>query len=1204
MSETVTAADTDFLTGGGETAALIRAFDWSATSLGPIEGWPQSLRTATALLLRSPVPMVLLWGEDGHMIYNDAYSAFAGGRHPHILGSKVREGWPEVADFNDNVMKVGLAGGTLQYKDQELTLHRHGRPEQVWMNLDYSPVPDESGRPAGVLAIVIETTERVAAERALRGSEELNRRILASSGDCIKVLDTDGKLEFMSEGGMGVMEVDDFGAIAGAWWPDFWPGEGHARAMEAVEEAKRGGTGRFQGFATTMKASPRWWDVVVTPINGADGRPEKLLSISRDITAAKTAEGAVRESEERFRNMADHAPVMMRVTDADGHCTYLNRAWFNFTGQDEAEALGFGWLDATHPDDRADTERAFLEANANRGALRIEYRLRGKDGRYRWAIDAASPRFGPDGEYLGYIGSVIDIDERREIEDALRERERRFREVFEKAGVGMIEIDSDWNILNANEVYCEITGRSEEKLEGANCLSFTHHEDVAVGERALRALATGTIDRTSFEKRYLRPDGSVIWVRSNLARVSGAENANRFLKIVEDITDVRRAREALRESEGRFREVFENAGVGMIEIDADWNILNSNPVYCEITGRVEEDLQGANCLSFTHPEDIAVGEQALRSLAAGEIDRISFEKRYLRPDGSHVWVRSNLSRVSGERSANRFLKIVEDITDVREAREALRQLNENLEQRVAEAIAEREQAEEALRQAQKMEAVGQLTGGIAHDFNNLLTIITGNVDMARRSLASGETSRAGRAMDNALKGAERAAALTQRLLAFSRRQPLAPRPINVDKLVTGMADLLHRALGETVQLETISNPALWLVEADPNQLESAILNLAVNARDAMPDGGKLTIETANARLDEDYSAAHAEVAPGAYVVIAITDTGHGMSRETVARVFDPFFTTKDVGKGTGLGLSMVYGFVKQSGGHVKIYSEEAQGTTVKIYLPRLISGEETEIEPADHSVDRAGRDHTILVVEDDDDVRAYTVEILRELGYRVLEAHDGPSALRLMERQETPIELLFTDVVMPAMSGRELAEEARRRQGDLKILYTSGYTRDAILHGGRLETGVAMIAKPFTYQALAQKIRDVLDAGKTGRVLVVEEDASARMFAVEALESAGYAIDEAANGAEALNRVRAAQGRYDAVVLDIRPDEKRGDALVLELRAMYADLPILLAAAEPVDELRTRFAADKCVEVIAKPYDADRLEAALKALGVSCARAG
>jgi signal transduction histidine kinase len=575
------------------------------------------------------------------------------------------------------------------------------------------------------------------------------------------------------------------------------------------------------------------------------------------------------------------------------------------------------------------------------------------------------------------------------------------------------------------------------------------------------------------------------------------------------------------------------------------------------------------------------------------------EYRVRHADGTYRWIEAN-GRIDldAHGRAIRFPGVLIDVDHRHRIESALRQLNEQLEERIAKAIAEREQAEEALRQAQKMEAVGQLTGGIAHDFNNLLTIITGNVDIARRSLTSGETVRASRAMDHAQKGAERAAALTQRLLAFSRRQPLAPKPINVDRLVGGMADLLNRSLGETVKLEIVSTPGLWRVEVDPNQLESAILNLAVNARDAMPRGGQLTIETANARLDEKYSAAHAEVAPGNYVVIAVTDTGHGMSKETMARVFDPFFTTKEVGKGTGLGLSMVYGFVKQSGGHVKIYSEPDDGTTIKIYLPRLLSGEEDAHDQVRWEVDKTSRGQSILVVEDDDDVRTYTVEILRELGYRVLEAHDGPAALRWLKQADQKVDLLFTDVVMPEMSGRELADRARELRGDLKVLYTSGYTRNAIVHGGRLDAGVEMIPKPFTYQALAEKIADVLDTGGTGRILVVESDATLRMFTTDALESVGFSVEEAATAAEALGRTRAANGGYDAVFLNATLPSNAGVSLVSELRALHADLPILIAAELETDQQLQRFANDRCIAVVGKPYNASKLQTALSVLGV------
>jgi signal transduction histidine kinase len=405
----------------------------------------------------------------------------------------------------------------------------------------------------------------------------------------------------------------------------------------------------------------------------------------------------------------------------------------------------------------------------------------------------------------------------------------------------------------------------------------------------------------------------------------------------------------------------------------------------------------------------------------------------------------------------------------------LKELNRTLEDRVVCAIAEREIAEDSLRQSQKMEAVGQLTGGIAHDFNNLLQVITGNLDVLGRNLPE-DAKRLRRAADNAMRGAERAAILTQRLLAFSRRQPLAPKPIEVNGLVGGMSEIIRRALGEPVEMETVLADSLWRVEADPNQLENALLNLAVNARDAMPTGGKLTIETMNTHLDEVYSRENPEVMPGAYVAVCVTDTGSGMSTKTMARVFEPFFTTKDVGRGTGLGLSMVYGFVKQSGGHIKLYSEEGQGTTVKIYLPRLFGIAPEDEIASEPCVPQGHKDEVILVVEDDEDVRVYSVDVLRELGYRVLEAEDGPSALRVLEEQDR-IDLIFSDIMLTGgINGAELVREARSRCPHLKALFTSGYARDAILDNGRLDADVQMIGKPFTFVGLASRVRDVLDS--------------------------------------------------------------------------------------------------------------------------------
>jgi len=410
------------------------------------------------------------------------------------------------------------------------------------------------------------------------------------------------------------------------------------------------------------------------------------------------------------------------------------------------------------------------------------------------------------------------------------------------------------------------------------------------------------------------------------------------------------------------------------------------------------------------------------------------------------------------------------LTEVGETRDELAVLNERL---VVEATS-RENAEMQVRQMQKLEAIGQLTGGIAHDFNNMLAIVLGSLELAKHRLDR-DRPRAEACIDNAIEGAQRAAQLTGRLLAFSRQQALVPQGLDMNKLVGSMSEMLRRTIGEHLHVETVLAGGLWRIYADAAELENALLNLCVNARDAMPDGGKLTIETSNSHLDEAYASAHVEVKPGQYVMMSVTDTGVGMPAEVVEKAFDPFYTTKGVGKGTGLGLSQVYGFIKQSGGHVKIYSEPGVGTTVKLYLPRY-SDSATTVENAAariRELERAAGEEVILVVEDDDRVRHVSVDSLRELGYSVVQASDAAQALAILEIQPR-VDLLFTDVVMPDMNGRRLAEKALEARPQLKVLYTTGYTRNAIVHNGVLDSDVAFLPKPYTIEQLAGKVRQVL----------------------------------------------------------------------------------------------------------------------------------
>jgi PAS domain S-box-containing protein len=526
--------------------------------------------------------------------------------------------------------------------------------------------------------------------------------------------------------------------------------------------------------------------------------------------------------------------------------------------------------------------------------------------------------------------------------------------------------------------------------------------------------------------------------------------------LIRAIYAMQQSSEARRQSEEQFHQLV--AGVtdyAIYMLDPEGRITTWNLGAERIKGYSAAEIIGQNFSRFFTPEDRVAGapERAL-GIAARE-GRYETESVRMRKDGTRFWANVVLNALHDTSGRLRgFAKITRDITERRRRQEAL------------------EQTQAELVQSQKMEGLGQLTGGIAHDFNNLLTVIQGSIDLIERRVRAGDQNVA-RYIEAARRGVDRAASLTQGLLAFARRQPLEPKPLNPNKLVAGMAELLRRTLGEGIAIQSILAGGLWWVSVDRNQLESAILNIALNARDAMPDGGKLTIETANSFLDDRYGAANDEVAPGDYVLIALSDTGCGMPADAQRKVFEPFYTTKP--EGTGLGLSQVYGFVKQSNGHVKIYSEAGHGTTVKIYLPKLEGFVAAELASVARPVRGSTRQETILVVEDDADLRSFTMEMLRELGYRVLGAGNARSALQDLEK-EPAVDLLFTDVGLPdGVNGRQLADEAVRMRPEIRVLFTTGYARNAIVHHGRLDPGVELLPKPYTQPDLARRVREVLD---------------------------------------------------------------------------------------------------------------------------------
>ena len=871
-----------------------------------------------------------------------------------------------------------------------------GRSEDRWWSPRNTPILGEDGKVAAVIHEVEEVTQFVrmrgaaevkdqlardqqtmidrlrTAEAELRASEEFNRRVLESSADCVKVLDLAGRIEVVNESGLNMLESESLAHVRGVQWLTWWEGDDRVNATAALERAGAGGVGRFQGFVTTMKGRTRWWDVVLTAMLAADGKPDKLLAISRDLTAAKQAEMhalALLELGKLIGDAGELSDLAYAAAEVLGRTLGVSRA-------------GYGTIDK-------EAETITIERDWNAPGIRSL---------------AGTLHFRDYGSYIEELKqgqTVVFADATKDARTASTADALKAISAQSVVNMPVTEQDNFVALLYLNHAQAREWSPDELSL----VREFAQRMRVAIERQRAEAklLALNETLERQVEERTIELDR--VWRNSrDLLAVVGAD--------------------------GLFRAV--------------------NPAWTTILGHWPSETIGRSFQDFVWPDDVDPTRSGLEDAVAAS-DLIDLAKRYTHKDGSLRWISWQTS-VEGDL----VYAYGRDITAEKEQADALAQ------------------AQEALRQSQKMEAIGQLTGGIAHDFNNMLAVVVGSLDLLRRRLGV-DDARAKHYVDAAANGAQRAALLTQRLLAFSRQQPLQPKPVDANKLVAGMSEMFRGALGSDVRLETVLASGLWQTHADPNQLENALLNLAVNARDAMPDGGRLTIETQNSYLDDRYVAAHLGVPAGQYVLVAITDTGTGMPEDVVAKAFDPFFTTKDVGKGTGLGLSQVYGFVKQSGGHVKIYSEPGQGTTMKIYLPRLSDAEHRGTAPSGSSDLPLGeKQEVILVVEDELAVRQVSVDALTELGYQVLEADGAAAALRLLGAHPE-IALLFTDVVMPDVNGRKLADEARRRRADLRVLFTTGYTRNAVVHNGVLDPGVQLISKPFTIEELATKVREVLD---------------------------------------------------------------------------------------------------------------------------------
>ena len=840
----------------------------------------------------------------------------------------------------------------------------------------------------------------------------------------------------------------------------------------------RGADGRFRPFLTR-----------VSPVRDAVGRVTRWCGVNTDVSEQVAAEAALRAERDRAQGVLDGMNEAFLLLDPALVIRDINAKALSYEARPREAFVDRRLGEAWPGSEEGPQGSLYLRVLDDKLPRSIATFYEWGDGRSGWFEINAHPV--PDGVAVFYR----DITAQKASNDALRrtseqtaalaaEREAILGQLAE----GVIVTDPSGAIIFVNEAAERLHGV---KLIGvppddyARAYSLLTEEGAPYPARKL-PLARAVLDgETVVDARWRvrRADGSEVLAIGSARPIRDAAGAQTGAVLtVRDDTERMRAELALRETAERYRLVARATNDAIW----DWSFASERVLWNDALtasyGHAPEGLETDPgwWLDNIHPDDRERVDRDIHRVIDGAEQQWTDEYRFRRADGSylHVLDRGTVIRDEDGRAV-RMIGAMLDLSDRRRAEAALRELNETLERRVAEAMAERslEQArlaeiEAALRQSQKMEAVGQLTGGIAHDFNNLLTIVLGNLDLGRRLLGNGgDQQRIERVLGNAQRGAERAASLTQRLLAFSRRQPLLPKPTDVARLLAGMSDLLGRALGETIRLELRPDADLPRVEVDPNQLESALLNLAVNARDAMSEGGQLTVSAAAQQVSSEGDAP-AVVAAGDYVVITVTDTGSGMPADVAARAFEPFFTTKDVGRGTGLGLSMVYGFTRQSKGHVTIETAEGRGTSVILWLPALRDDATIVPElPAAEAPVASGAGRTVLVVEDDPDVRAYTVGLVGELGYSVLEAADGAAALELIDR---PVDLLLTDVVMPVMSGPALAEAARARRPDLRILFTSGYTRDALVHDGRLDEGVDLLLKPFTLDTLARRLQAAL----------------------------------------------------------------------------------------------------------------------------------
>lgn len=1090
--------------------AIMRSHDWTASPLGLPETWPQSLCSMVSVCLNSPILGAILWGPELRMLYNDAYVPSMADRHPAALGRPVAQVWGDAWDRVAPAFYHCLETGEgFSQTGVELPMVRRGKLETTYWNFSAAPVRGEDGSIVGLFNQGVEITERVAAEAEVRADADLKAFRLSLEERLRDLADPEQIIAMTSEqlgrrlgvGQIAYGELDASGLYVDVFrdWNDgtFATLSGRRRVADFgisfSTELKRGHTVAVDDVHTDHRTAraevlPAFEVLGISalinvPLN-KEGRLVAVLGIHsgtpRRWTPADLA--LVSEIAERTWAALVRARTHRLLRHSEGRLgtalaiaklgsfewrlktqevEFDDRAREIFGLPADVSLTADDILQRIHPADRPLIEAQRLPQGRLAGQQENEYRLSVPGFPLRLVRSVTELWTSNDGQAERVIGVLEDVTARREAEARLRESEEFNRRVLASSDDCIKVLDLDARIIFMSEGGQRMMEVSDfNTVRGLPWLDFWTDNGKREAIAAIESAKQGKSYRFEGEADTMKHTPK--WWDVQVTPVFGADGQpEKLLSVSRDITKGKQVElelQALNDTlERRIIErtqdrnsLWELSSDIMLRCSFDGLIVAVNPAWAEVLGWSEEELVGGNVFDLVHPDDLEDTRSGARASAQGH-SYARFDNRYRHKDRSYRWISWSTSPDRGIINA-----VGRNFTLERARSEALKV------------------AEESLRQAQKMEAVGQLTGGLAHDFNNLLAGISGSLELMQTRMGQGRVADVERYMAAAQGATKRAAALTHRLLAFSRRQTLAPKATDVNRLINGMEELVRRTIGPAIRLEVRLEPDLWPALVDPSQLENALLNLCINSRDAMPDGGRITITSANHWLDRSTAEVH-DLPNGQYLSLSITDTGTGMPADVVARAFEPFFTTKPIGAGTGLGLSMIYGFAHQSGGQVKISSQIDQGTTVCIHLPRhhrqgeLAGG----IEQAE-AMPRAEQGETVLVVDDEPTVRMLVTDILEELGYTAIEAGDSSSGLAVLQ-SDVRIDMLVSDVGLPGgMNGRQMADAGRVSRPDLKVLFITGYAESAVIGNGDLPAGMQVLTKPFSIDVMAARIREIL----------------------------------------------------------------------------------------------------------------------------------